>query len=95
MSSRRLDIGGVVIANPGLLIVPDLTRNTRAKAGAPPLGSRLSDKRIDETDQALRIGMDILRHLHVYIAYNEKKIYITAGSPPPAALPANAPHPAS
>ncbi|MEJ0026762.1 MAG: pepsin/retropepsin-like aspartic protease family protein [Rhizomicrobium sp.] len=90
---KTLDIGGVVIANPGLLIVPDVTRNMRAKAGAPPLGTRLSDKRIDETDQALRIGMDILRHLHVYIAYAEKKIYITAGSPSPA--PANAPHPAS
>ena len=28
------------------------------------------------------IGMNVLRHLHIYIAYKEQKIYITpAGAP--------------
>lgn len=78
---KTLDIGGVAISNPGIVIIPDLTRAVREKEAAPPLGSRLSDARVDETDQAIRIGMDILQHLHIYIAYGEQKLYITAAGP--------------
>lgn len=44
---------------------------------------------------ALVVGLNILRKLHLYIAYNERKIYFTAAeasivaeSPAPAAKPA-------
>jgi hypothetical protein len=34
------------------------------------------------------LGMDILHHLHLYIAYKEKKLYITpASAPAPAVQP--------
>ena len=37
------------------------------------------------------IGMDVLRKLHLYIAFNERKLYITAAAPAAAAQPATAP----
>jgi hypothetical protein len=33
------------------------------------------------------IGMDILRHLHLYIAYREQKLYVTLASAPASAPP--------
>ncbi len=87
---KSLDLGGVAVSNLNVVIIPDLTRTVRRKAAAPPVGYRLSDKRGDEADQAMLLGMNILHHLHIYIAYNEKKIYITAAGPPPAAP---SPHP--
>lgn len=78
---KTLNFGGVVISNPEVVVIPDLTRAAREREAAPPLGSRLSDARIDETAQAMRIGMDILKHLHIYVAYGEQKLYITAAGP--------------
>jgi hypothetical protein len=31
------------------------------------------------------IGMDVLRHLHIYVAYKEQKLYVTPASAPLAA----------
>ncbi len=82
---KSLDLGGVAVSNLNVVIIPDMTRTVRRRAAAPPVGYRLSDKRGDEADQAMLLGMNILRHLHIYIAYNEQKIYITAAGPSPAA----------
>ena len=38
----------------------------------------------------LIIGMEVLRHLHLYYAANEKKLYITPASSGPSPLPASA-----
>ena len=48
---------------------------------------------IDTRDEALEpdilLGMNVLKHLHVYIAYKEKKLYITpAGTSVPTTSPA-------
>jgi hypothetical protein len=40
----------------------------------------------------LILGADVLRHLHLYIAYKERKLYLTAANVPP---PAPAPPPAA
>ncbi len=41
------------------------------------------------------LGMDILRHLHVYIAYKEQKLYLTpAATLAVAAAPSTPPTPA-
>ena len=37
------------------------------------------------------IGMGLLRKLHIYMAFGEKKLYLTPASPRPAATPAAAP----
>jgi hypothetical protein len=53
-------------------------------------GSRLpvGDTEIGLGDMLL--GMDILHHLHVYIAYKEEKLYLTAAVPPAASASAPA-----
>jgi hypothetical protein len=41
------------------------------------------------------IGMNILRHLHIYIAYKEHKLYITPAGTPTATAESTAAAPAS
>jgi predicted aspartyl protease len=52
---RNLAFGGVAIANPDILLVPE------------------SDSRMT----GMLIGVDVLRQLHLFIAYNERKMYVT------------------
>jgi hypothetical protein len=65
-----------------------------------PHDSLEGDTRIPTTETEtglgqMILGMDILHRLHVYIAYKEKKLYLTpatapaavADSPPPATAP--------
>jgi hypothetical protein len=72
-----LSFEGVTVSNPLIVIRP--LQFGGGKNDATVLGSRAQH----EDDQANRlspdmiIGMDILRHLHVYIATNEQKLYIT------------------
>jgi len=69
-----LSFGGVTVNNPGVVILPDFLRN---KAGGPQLGSRLGGSSSPEQEPDMLIGMNVLRHLHIYIAYREQKLYIT------------------
>ncbi|HSM95782.1 MAG TPA: pepsin/retropepsin-like aspartic protease family protein [Rhizomicrobium sp.] len=73
---KSLVAGGVAIANPQIVLVRDA------------LADRLKQEEIDahhlmpdtrRTPQLI-LGMDILRQLHVYIAYREKKLYVTAAA---------------
>lgn len=83
---KSLVAGGVAITNPQILLVRDA------------LADRLKQEEIDahhlmpevrRTPQLI-LGMDILRQLHLYIAYREKKLYITAASAgAPSATPAH------
>lgn len=83
---KSLVAGGVAITNPQILLVRDA------------LADRLKQEEIDahhlmpevrRTPQLI-LGMDVLRQLHLYIAYREKKLYITAASAgAPAATPAH------
>jgi len=87
-----LSFGGVAVSNLKVAILPDFMKN---KIGEPQLGSRL-DQSGREGQPDLLIGMNVLRHLHVYIAYKEQKLYITPASPmslsaPPPASPASPP----
>lgn len=95
---KSLSFDGIAIFNPTIRIIPDLVHpkimdphdalegDTRVKNPATHAG----------LDQMI-LGMDILRRLHVYIAYREKKLYLTPASPiapngaPPAAPGADAP----
>ena len=69
-----LNFGGVSVSNLSVAILPDFLRN---KAGGPQLGSRLGSSAAHEQVPDMLIGMNVLRHLHVYIAYREQKLYIT------------------
>lgn len=73
-----LDFGGVAVANLAIDILPDF--NTDKLSQAPELGTRLGNLQQSGEFPDMLIGMDVLRHLHVYIAYKEQKLYITPAS---------------
>lgn len=78
---KSLSFEGIAILNPTMRIIPDLVHtkiidphdalegNTRVKNPTSKVG----------LDQMI-LGMDILRQLHVYIAYKERKLYLTPAS---------------
>lgn len=70
---KSLGFEGIAISNLKVLIIPDtLTKKTKVDA---PIGTRLKDQSKQPPEVA--IGMDVLQHLHLYIAYKEEKLYIT------------------
>lgn len=79
-----LDFGGVAAMNPVIEIIPELGRGPRLSS---PSGSRVPDGQTERLPDML-IGMDILRHLHLYIAYSEQKLYVTSSSVPAAVVEA-------
>ena len=68
-----MSFGGIDVREPTLTVLPDLM--------VGGLGRFLGATRLPE----IIIGMSILSGLHVYIAYGERKLYITeADGPAPA-----------
>jgi predicted aspartyl protease len=80
-SFKTLNLNGITVANPNFVLIPDMISKTLAP-GAP------IDSHIPSRDDALEVpillGMNVLKHIHIYIAYKEQKIYITAASTPKA-----------
>jgi predicted aspartyl protease len=83
-----LAIGDIVVSNADMSIIPDaMDRNAAneiAQSRRPKALSRI------HTPEIL-IGMDVLRKLHVYVAFGEQKLYVSAGGTPavtPSATPA-------
>ena len=74
---KTLGFEGVGVANPTLLLIPD-----RVTSQLPELGSRIpsSDAGLPE----LLLGMDILRHLHLFLSFKEGIMYVSGATTPPA-----------
>jgi predicted aspartyl protease len=71
---KTLAIGGLTISSPRITILPDLM----GKQGTDTV--RADSRIVRYTDHRLptvRLGMDMLRRLHVYIAAKENKVYLT------------------
>ena len=81
-----LNFGGIAVSNLSVSILPDFIKN---KIGTPGLGSRLGGSVAHEDVPDMLIGLNVLRHLHVYIAYKEQKLYITSADPTPSTPIAN------
>jgi hypothetical protein len=76
---KTLSFGTVSIDNPHLV----LTRGATVRGGDPVhrTGSLIiSRTAAASTDPALVIGTDLLKLLHIYIAFNERTLYVTQGS---------------
>lgn len=71
-----LSIGGVTFSHPSLLIMHDKTREL-AKEDVPLKEQNQPGVNLAHFPHLL-LGLDAIRHLHVYIAYGEQKIYVTA-----------------
>jgi len=79
-----LSLEGIAVANPSIELMPDLMRNRRMDPrDSLEGGTRLADPTRAVGDGDMILGMDILHNLHVYIAYKEKKLYITPATSPP------------
>jgi len=72
-----LSFPGIAINNP-LVIIRPVQFGDGSEAGA-------TSRRAPD----LIIGMEVLRHLHLYYAADEQKFYITPAVPGPSPLPAN------
>lgn len=79
---KTLEFEGVTVTNPRIEIIPEPTRSVVEEAAIPRVGTHITSATRDETKIHMLIGMNVLRHLHLYIAYKERNLYITpAGTP--------------
>jgi predicted aspartyl protease len=76
-SSLTLD--GVTVKNPRILIVPDRWSDIDTTT---PHGIILLAKPKRLTLPEVTLGMDVLKYLHLYFAFQEHNLYITAAAPP-------------
>ena len=83
---KSLAFEGVVINNPMIDLLPDMLSGQGAPA--PRTGSIIRENRALPD---VILGMTTLSQLHLYIAYKERKVYITAAGAPPASAPTPSP----
>jgi predicted aspartyl protease len=79
---KSLSFEGIAVTNPTFHIIPDLERGQMERP--PPIGTRFKDTNAEEGLPDMLLGMDVLQHLHLYVAYKEQKLYVTPASAPPA-----------
>lgn len=89
---KSLSFGSIVIDNPQTYIIPTGGYNNMDRTEL--VGSRAKTERDLSTVPEMSLGMDVLRQLHLYMAFKEGKLYVSKLSPAaasPAPPPANAP----
>lgn len=92
---KTLELGGITVQNPLIGLMPDEEYRVPGRLHQyylPDSGD------LDFTP--LIIGLDVLRKLHIYIAYDEKKLYVTGANatrtpPQPPATPPTATPPSA
>jgi predicted aspartyl protease len=90
---KTLSLEGLTIANPKMTIIPNMI-----KSKLQDLNDTLSnDTRLNDREESnglndVILGMNVIRRLHLYIAYKEQKLYITPAASTPAAAPVGSPH---
>ncbi|MEI9994872.1 MAG: pepsin/retropepsin-like aspartic protease family protein [Rhizomicrobium sp.] len=86
-----LGFEGIAVTHPQVDIIPDSMRKRFEAKSEIVTGSNITGTPEPGAGASMLVGMNILRHFHIYIAYKERKVYITPGSAP-AAPEAAAPH---
>lgn len=78
---QKLSFEGLEVGNPRIQILPDKVGSKDPNNGfVTGTRTKMVDD-LDSSEPAMLIGMNILSKLHLYIAFQEKKIYITPASP--------------
>jgi hypothetical protein len=84
---KTLSLSGITVKNPLVYLEPDAVgRRSQMDQRESQLSSYQSS--VPVTEPHLIVGLDVLRHLHLYIAYKEQKIYATAADVTPPTPPA-------
>lgn len=74
---KTLELGGITVDNPRVRVIPSLM----GKGNRDDIAADSHIRRnTDGMQPTMLIGMDVLRKLHLYIAFKENKLYVTAGS---------------
>lgn len=74
---KTLEIGGITVHDPKMMVIPELMgKNDNSNIAADSHIRRITDG----MQPTMLIGMNLLRNLHLYIAFKEQKLYLTAGS---------------
>jgi hypothetical protein len=84
---KSLDLDGIAIGNPAITMFENVGKSHLAAH----LGSRIADADESEGNTDFTLGLNELRHLHVYIAYKEQKLYISPASAPSVAPTTSSP----
>jgi hypothetical protein len=80
---NTMSFEGVTVTNPDILMIPDEV--SRRMPNTTRTGSLVREANRGLPDIAL--GMSVLRNTHMYVAYKERKVYITAATPEPTQTP--------
>lgn len=80
---NTLSFEGVTVTNPEILMIPDEV--SRRMPNTTRTGSLVRESNRGLPDLAL--GMSVLKQTHMYVAYKERKVYITAAALEPATPP--------
>jgi predicted aspartyl protease len=76
---KSLSIGGLSVNNPLLYLIPDTVRQSFDKRHTDKLDfDPTRQSRLNTAE--LLLGMNVLSKLHLYVAYKERKIYLTAAN---------------
>jgi predicted aspartyl protease len=71
---KSLSFAGIEVMNPEIHIIPDMIGEKRNNWST----GTMVDQKAHSTEQPpILLGVDVLRHLHIYIAYREKNLYIS------------------
>jgi len=79
---KTLAFEGIAVSNVRVDIIPDMNRGVLLENATADTGTHIVGVTQNEASQPMLIGMNILKHFHIYIAYKEKKLYITPASSP-------------
>jgi aspartyl protease len=71
---RQLSFGGMSFDRPDILIVPDIMN--RNADTSPMARNRAYRHNADLTLPELSLGMDVLKHLHLYLSFGEQALYV-------------------
>jgi predicted aspartyl protease len=82
---KTLSFGGITMTNPEITIIPDKVSGPLQVSVA---GGRIT-RAAGFADEEMLIGMNLLKHIHLYISYKEKKLYITPAETPVTGSPAH------
>jgi predicted aspartyl protease len=77
---KSLTFGDINVSNPHITIIPDAMN--RKGDTAQQTGKRSRLVRDEIVGPEMLIGMNVLRHLHIYMAFGERKMYISPASAP-------------
>ena len=78
---QTLTFEGVTINNPEITLVPDEVKALMPNKNRPKTGSLTRGDEVTSRLADLTLGMATLRRLHVYIAYRERKVYLSQAAP--------------